>query len=76
MSKRPNNKTTKCFAAVDMNNEVVSFFKKVPSKTNDGEFYGDLMFEYPAINFPKMTYQGSPYTATYNGETGEIVVKY
>lgn len=77
MSKRVNKTSiTKCYAAIDSQHEVVTFFKKCPEKGSDGEFYGDDMFEYPAINFPNMTHQGSPYKATYDGSNGKIVVKY
>lgn len=78
MSKRPNNKThkTKCYAAIDAKHEIVSFFKKLPELGDDGNFYGDLMFEYPINDFPKLTHQNSPYKAIYDGTTGEIIVKY
>lgn len=76
MSKR--NKTLgkmNCFAAMSKDSGIVTFFKKEPKQTEDGTFYGDEIIEYPASDFPELSYENSPKQACYNNGTFTIKMK-
>lgn len=62
-----------CFAAMSKDSGIVTFFKKEPKQTEDGIFYGDEIIEYPASNFPELSYENSPKQACYNN--GMFIIK-
>mgnify|MGYP003295538184 CR=1 FL=1 len=66
---------TKCYAAIDKDGDVITFYKKKPKLISDGIFDGDEMFQYPSSQFPQITYENSPVQATYNGNNGDIIIK-
>lgn len=66
---------TKCYAAIDKDGDVITFYKKKPKLIADGIFDGDEMFQYPSSQFSQITYENSPVQATYNGNNGEIIIK-
>lgn len=76
--KRKYNKfqITKCYAAIDKDGDVITFYKKEPKLIADGIFDGDEMFQYPSSQFPQITYENSPVQATYNDNNGEIIITY
>lgn len=75
MSKAKRFQITKCYVAINKNDDVVTFYKKEPKLTQDGIFYGDEMFQYPNSQFPQVTYEKSPMQATYDGNNGNIIIK-